>query len=232
MQQVFANAGNRLIPLFLIVLLYVGAGHAGTDPAELCDHAAQMAARETKVPLNVLKAITRTETGRGKPGDLRPWPWTVNVEGQGIWFDTPQQAQVYLFRRFREGARSFDVGCFQINYKWHGHAFNSLEEMFDPVANASYAATFLSRLHAEHGDWTKAVGAYHSRTPEYAGRYISRYTEVRQGMAENATAPASTTDRRLPLIQGPSNPESRGSLFPLSETTATSLFTSAAGVDR
>lgn len=232
MQQVLTNLTVRLMPFVLVVLLCVGPGQAGIDPVDICDQAARQAARETKVPLTVLKAIARTETGRGQAGDLRPWPWTVNVEGQGIWFDTPQKAQAYLFRKFREGTRNFDVGCFQINYKWHGHAFSSLEQMFDPVANARYAATFLSRLHAEHGDWTRAVGAYHSRTPEYAQRYISRYTEIREKMAKETAEQTNLTGSRHPLSHGPSNPERRGSLFPMSGTPAISLLTSVPGVGR
>jgi hypothetical protein len=134
------------------------------DPAAACDRAASVIAKESAVPLDILRAITRTETGRGNAAQMQPWPWTVNMEGQGLWFDTEAQAHVYVFRHFREGARSFDVGCFQINYKWHGHAFASIEEMFDPIENARYAAGFLKKLYDEHGDWNKAVGAYHSRT--------------------------------------------------------------------
>ena len=132
---------------------------AREDPAAMCDQAALQVARESDVPLDVLKAITRTETGRGTTEGMQPWPWTVNMEGRGVWFDTAQQAQGYVFRHFRDGARSFDVGCFQINYRWHGHAFGSIEEMFDPLANARYAARFLTDLHEEHGNWTAAVGA-------------------------------------------------------------------------
>jgi soluble lytic murein transglycosylase-like protein len=68
------------------------------------------------------------------------------------------------------GARSYDVGCFQINYRWHGQHFASLDQMFDPDANAAYAARFLSELYAEFGDWSRAAGAYHSRTPVLSPR--------------------------------------------------------------
>ena len=63
------------------------------------------------------------------------------------------------------GRRSFDVGCFQINYHWHGHNFPSLEAMFDPDTGADYAARFLQSLYAERGNWSAAAGAYHSQTP-------------------------------------------------------------------
>ena len=51
--------------------------------------------------------------------------------------------------------------------------------MFDPDANAAYAARFLSELYAEFGDWSRAAGAYHSRTPKFANRYRGRFDRIR-----------------------------------------------------
>lgn len=145
------------------------------DSANPCDAAAVAAARETGVPLRVLLAVTRTETGRRVGGRLAPWPWTVNMEGQGQWFDDRAAALAFARAGETAGATRFDVGCFQINYRWHRPAFPSLEAMFDPRQNARYAAGFLARLYAEFGNWDAAVGAYHSRTPEFAARYLETY---------------------------------------------------------
>ena len=150
------------------------------DPgvARICDEAAAAASQAEGTPVNVLRAITRTETGRSGDGGLQPWPWTVNMEGAGRWFDSPDEALAYATANFQRGARSFDVGCFQINYKWHGHAFSSIEEMFDPLTNARYAARFLRDLYQELGDWSAAAGAFHSRTPKYAKRYTARFDRI------------------------------------------------------
>jgi hypothetical protein len=59
----------------------------------------------------------------------------------------------------------------QINLMHHPNAFGSLEQAFDPQANASYAARFLSQLHDQTGDWVRAAGMYHSATPELAADY-------------------------------------------------------------
>lgn len=147
--------------------------------ATLCDRAAQIAAQNSNVPVDVLRTITRTETGRDGKSGLTPWPWTVNMEGTGKWFDTEAEARSYVDKNFKRGARSFDVGCFQINYKWHHEAFSSIDEMFDPTANAHYAARFLSELYSEFGSWTKAAGAFHSRTPKYANKYMARFDRIR-----------------------------------------------------
>ena len=164
--------------LFLFPIPGLAAGRASPD--QICDQAAHFAARKTGVPLAVLQAITRTETGRKSDGRFTPWPWTVNMEGKGVWFDTLDEARAYVFRHFKRGARSFDVGCFQINYRWHHKAFTSIDEMFEPEANAVYAAEFLRSLYEETGNWTDAAGAYHSRTPKHADRYKAIFEKHRR----------------------------------------------------
>lgn len=101
------------------------------------------------------------------------------MEGRGVWFDSFEEARDYVARHHARGARSYDVGCFQINYRWHGQHFSSLEQMFDPDTNAKYAARFLGQLYAEFGDWSRAAGAYHSRTPSFAGKYRARFDRIR-----------------------------------------------------
>lgn len=160
-------------------LLVVGAASAAQDFSVICETAAREASRRSGVPLSVLKAISLAETGRKQGGSFRPWPWTVNMEGAGHWFDSQDEARAFVFKEFKRGARSFDIGCFQINYKWHSQAFSSIDEMFDPLENAHYAAKFLQELHAETGSWTKAAGAYHSRTPEFAEPYSARFNSFR-----------------------------------------------------
>lgn len=146
--------------------------------ARICDSAAIFISRESGVPVDVLFAISRTETGRTIDGIFQSWPWTVNMEGRGKWFQSQKEAVDYVKRHKRRGAKSFDIGCFQINYRWHGESFTSISEMFDPIANARYAAKFLDSLHEEFGNWTDAAGAYHSRTPQYSRRYKRRFTDL------------------------------------------------------
>lgn len=174
-----------------------------------CDTAAQHAAEETGVPLDVLMAITRTETGFAIGEKIQPWPWTVNIQGQGVWFDTKSEALVYVFDHFKTGIRSFDIGCFQINYRWHGASFASIEDMFDPSYNALYAASFLKSLYVESGDWTVAVGAFHSRTAVHADRYIVRFESMlakidlgeRSGLQVRSSLTSDNERTRFPLPQ-------------------------------
>ena len=141
--------------LFLPAASSAGPRQGGAD---ICDRAAIQASEESGVPLDVLRAITLTETGRKSAEGFLPWPWTINMEGVGKWFESRKEARAYVDRHFARGARSFDVGCFQINYRWHHQGFTSLEQMFEPLANARYAAKFLTELHGEFGNWSKAAG--------------------------------------------------------------------------
>ncbi len=153
------------------------------DPAELCERAIVNGARRGGVPVEVLHAVALTETGKKQDGRLRAWPWAINREGKGYWFDSYEEALAFARQSLAEGRTSFDVGCVQINYRWHGHAFPSLEDMFNPEFTATYAAQFLRTLYEERHDWTAAAGAYHSLTPEKAQQYSARFRTLLAGPA-------------------------------------------------
>lgn len=175
-----------LVGLMSVVAPLGAAAKQDIRLAELCYGAIARVSQESGVPRDVLLAISLTETGRKMEGKMRPWPWTVNMEGKGVWFDTRDAALDYVRREFARGARSFDTGCFQINYKWHHQHFSSLEAMFDPYENTRYAAKFLTSLQKEFGSWTRAAGAYHSRTPKYATKYAKRFDRYRDYVAGRA----------------------------------------------
>lgn len=168
-----------------------------------CERAAELAAQQSGVPVSVLKAISLAESGRKIGGTVRPWPWTVNMEGEGHWFDDYREARRYVEEQYRKGARSFDVGCFQINFKWHSENFRNIDEMFDPLNSALYAARFLSELLAEKGSWKGAAGAYHSRNREFADRYAEKFEQIRTRLAPQDGRPpqvgpiVSTTQGRM-----------------------------------
>ena len=169
--------------LFLVSALLAGsAAHAAPAPAQACIGAARAAAEATGLPAQTLVTLALAETGRRGPDGPVPWPWTVNAAGEGRWFDTREEALAFVRAKQAAGVRSIDVGCFQINLVWHGDAFASLEEAFDPTANAAYAARFLKRL-ADEAGLARASGHYHSRTPELAQRYRARLATLETAAA-------------------------------------------------
>ena len=173
--------------------------------AQICERAIIAGARRAGLPQEVLHAISLTETGRAQGGRLRPYPWAINREGRGYWFKSRAEALAFAKASLAEGRRSFDVGCFQINYHWHGRNFASLEAMFDPDVGADYAAGFLRSLYAERGNWSAAAGAYHSQTPSRANVYRARFDRIVAGL--NGGAALAVASARPEIDLEPAAPE-------------------------
>ena len=110
------------------------------------------------VPLNVLYSVGLTETGRR--GELSPYD--MNVDGQAVHSANLAEAMARFAQAKGRGAKFIDIGCMQINHRFHGADFRSLSEMFDPARNVEYAASFLKTLRAEEGNWTLAVARYNA----------------------------------------------------------------------
>ena len=145
-------------------------------PGALCRAAIVAAERAGALPPQLLAAIGRVESGRRDPvsGVMTPWPWTINAEGEGSFYDTKAQAIAATRALQARGVRSIDVGCMQVNLMHHPNAFASLDQAFDPTANAAYAARFLTELHAQTNDWSRAAALYHSATPDLAAAYQAK----------------------------------------------------------
>ncbi|WP_035026785.1 transglycosylase SLT domain-containing protein [Gemmobacter nectariphilus] len=198
----------------LVLALSLAGPAAGTEWS-LCEQAIQTVARQSAVPANVLRAVALAESGRADQGQMRPWPWTVNAAGKGSWFPTREDARAYAQDVLATGSRNLDIGCFQLNHRWHGGKFPSLDAMFDPLENARQAAAFLADLHAETGDWTLAAGAYHSRTPELADRYRTRFETLLAALPpDRGPMPPPARHNAFPLLQGGA-PSTAGSLVPM-----------------
>jgi hypothetical protein len=146
----------------------------------LCRSAVAAAERGSGIPAHLLAAIARIESGRRDPGSgaVHPWPWSVNAEGQGFFYETKAQAVAAVRGMQARGMQSIDVGCAQINLMHHPDAFPNLEVAFDPVANARYAAQFLKELFAQTGDWNKATAMYHSATPGIGAEYQQKVAAI------------------------------------------------------
>ncbi|MBL8658931.1 MAG: transglycosylase SLT domain-containing protein [Rhodospirillales bacterium] len=139
-----------------------------------------LAERAMRIPRDLLAAIARAESGRPVAVDrvAGPWPWTVNAEGHGLFFDTKAEAMEKADALLTAGVRNIDVGCVQINLASHPDAFLDLEEAFDPLANATYGAAYLKALFMETGSWPEAVGRYHSPTRSRNSAYRDKVLDL------------------------------------------------------
>jgi soluble lytic murein transglycosylase-like protein len=206
----------------------LAGGSSGESPGDMqaCRKAAVMAEQEQGLPSGLLLAIGQQESGRWDAGSgaVQPWPYAANAAGEGRLFRSLTDAIGYVRDRQRFGIQSIDVGCFQINLHHHPTAFATLEEAFDPDANARYAAHFLKALYAEAGSWEAAVGRYHSATPGLGDSYKAAVLG-RWGGRGNATPAASTrTTPGMELVAGVIVQR------PLASSARSNVLASAAGL--
>lgn len=168
-----------LIPALAGVLLSTVTTVAAANP---CLQSIDRAERQFGIPHGLLRAVGTVESGRpDASGQLAPWPWTLNVAGDGRWYETAAAAQADLTAVLAAGVRSVDVGCLQINLAAHPQAFSTPATGLEPDINATYAAQFLAQLKRETGTWDQAVAYYHSRTPHLAAAYRARVSRAHWG---------------------------------------------------
>ena len=171
------------------------------DPMSVCQTAARQAETQFSIPTGLLQAISLVETGRYKKGETTAWPWTVNIAGKGHYFDTRAEAETFVSKKKKTGAASIDIGCFQINTKWHGQAFTTPLAIFEPTDGAAYAATFLSSLHGELGDWNAAVKSYHSRNARKGAAYGKKIAAALETLGHAAPRPAPVLMTAAPALR-------------------------------
>ena len=152
---------------------------AGPSPAAQCRAAIAVAERDLGVPDRLMQAIGVMESGRrDEAGVMSAYPWTINAEGVGSYYATKAEAIAAVTALRARGVRSIDVGCMQVNLMHHASAFATLEEAFDPAANAAYAARFLVRLLGQTGSWPAATAGYHSLTPDIGAEYARKVLAI------------------------------------------------------
>ena len=159
----------RLFAFLLCLLLPTLAA------AQDCTALATQAGASEGLPEGLLPAIAMVESGHtDADGNHAPWPWTTNEGGKSHFFDTKTEAVAYLQNAVANGVTNIDVGCMQLNWKWHAAAFPSLDAMLDPVENTRYAARFMRELQTRLGSWEVATAAYHSTDPARGQDYLQK----------------------------------------------------------
>ena len=190
----YLSAGLGLLAaLCSPVQLAAQTGKSLSSFDNICLAEAKRAEAKHGIPSGLLQSITRVESGRKMvTGGYMPWAWTLNDRGEGLFFDDRDSALAYLRDAMTTPDHSVDVGCMQVNTKWHAEGFLDIADMLDPVHNASYAAGFLLDLHAAHQSWDEAVKHYHSSEPRKNVAYHRRVlAELERFMDDGVLMPAT-----------------------------------------
>ncbi|MCY0854266.1 transglycosylase SLT domain-containing protein [Cupriavidus sp. D39] len=133
--------------------------------------AAPFAAMSRRVDPLILAGIAMNESAyRG-----RPWPWTLNVAGRGMFFATREDAHATVNRLLAARRCDFDVGIMQINWCYHGQRFASPWEALAPATNIRVAETILMENLQRSGSAMKAIAWYHSADSSRGGAYFARF---------------------------------------------------------
>jgi len=147
------------------------AANAETIPAGYV----QVASRYD-IPPVLLYAVALTESGQSSfsDGRFRPWPWALNIDGEGHYFSSRQLAWHALQAALTEDS-SVDVGLMQISWRYHRANLGSSWQALDPYHNLRVAAAILRACFVEHTYWIQSAGCYHApNDPVRADRYGQR----------------------------------------------------------
>ena len=117
-------------------------------------------ADEYGIPEILFYAVALQESER--PNTNRPWPWTANVNGQGLYFETRKELFDHLDGLLEQGIDNFDVGPMEVNWHWNGHLFRSLWAATDPYTNLRVAALIIRNYFRQSRSYEDAIGRYHS----------------------------------------------------------------------
>lgn len=206
-----AARSRQILPfaLLLAIFAFLSNGLQAFAWEGLClDTAARVNAQEG-LPPYMLGSISITESGRTDPDTKAKvaWPWTVTSGGEGQYFPTKAAAVAEVRRLQKAGVENIDIGCMQINLKYHPKAFASIEAGFDPETNVRYAASFLKEMRQGFGSWSEAVRRYHSaddvRSLAYAKRVARNYHDL------TGSKPAAGQPAQQVAAASPAKPKPR-----------------------
>jgi soluble lytic murein transglycosylase-like protein len=154
----------------MLLLMPVSKAGTGIPPTY------ERIAARYEIPAALLYAVALAESGKtiASVSIRRPWPWTLNVAGEGRYFPTRLAAWRALDATLAAGETRVDIGLMQVNWHYHQQRLNNSWLALQPDHNLSVAAEILKRCYAERGDWWRSVGCYHA--PNNAAR-ARRYTD-------------------------------------------------------
>lgn len=183
MKNLLSLSINLLYKFFIIFCLFIlsfankaqaiNLENSDMKFSNQCILAIKKQEKEKSIPHNLLYSIALFESGtyNSDAKKIAPWPWSVNISGKGYKFKTKIEAVKFVKDSIKNGHQSIDVGCMQVNLKYHPNAFKTIEQAFDPYLNVKYASQFLIEKFSQEGSWHKAVANYHSANPTLGSKY-------------------------------------------------------------
>lgn len=168
--------------------------YAESDPMQnMCGRYIKEISTHLKVIPEIIWAVTGTESNyRGAP-----WPWSANLQGKSYYFKSEKALKDFINSLSSNEKENLDVGCMQLNYRYHGWKFKDVQEMTDPQRNMVLGTMYLYELYLREkihqlsikqknpkkkmlNDlhiWAIAVGRYHSHRQNHGKKYVKAVTK-------------------------------------------------------
>lgn len=163
---------------YTVALVWIATAMPSLAAAdEIVPWAYRATAAEYGIPVHLFYAVALAESGKTiqSIGLRRPWPWTLNIAGQGVFFATRWQAWQALDASLRSGETSVDIGVMQVNWHFHQHRLGNSWLALEPQHNLTVAANILKDCYRKRHNWWASVGCYHAPSNQKrAERYRAR----------------------------------------------------------
>ncbi len=163
--------GRGSIALLLVLSSVAAQGEEPVPPVY------RWIAAEHEIPPQLFYAIALAESGKMiEPiNRRRPWPWTLNIAGNGVYFKSRWAAWQALHESLLAGQDLVDIGLMQVNWRYHRASLGSTWLALDPTRNLSVGADILKDCYQKRRDWWASVGCYHAPSNQArAKRYRAR----------------------------------------------------------
>lgn len=117
--------------------------------------------REMKIPIPIHKAIVGVENGS-------KYPFVMNCNNN----IQPYSKDIMKnYMNYVNCSNNVDIGYSQVNYMiWKNKLNITQEDLLDPKKNLEISMKILKMNY--DGNWIRAIGHYHSYTPEHFNRYV------------------------------------------------------------
>ena len=159
--------------------------HGDAASASEIPAAYRQIALSNRIPAEIFYAIALAESGRnlGANQARRPWPWTLNIHGKGMFFSDRHSAWRTIVAALAKQQSSVDIGLMQVNWRYHHERLGDPWQALDPYHNLRVGADILRECFTSERDWWASVGCYHApanpaRAERYLRRVLSRWQRV------------------------------------------------------
>ena len=162
-----------MIKLITLITLALFSSSLSSNEVIGCHKYTEKYNKVYKLPNKLLTSISLVESGIFKGNDVSSWPWALNINGHSKYFKNKEETISFLKKNLPK-SKNIDIGCMQINYKFHGHKFEDLDHILNPEENVKYAAQFLKKLFKRHKSWNEEISRYHSSKPKRKKKYLMK----------------------------------------------------------